>query len=130
MREIKFRAWDKEEKQILDVSELNIGGEEITGWTEQEECIEGLGFYHIVLMQSTGLKDKNGVEIYEGDIVEAWSEGVKAIGQVQQRKDGLWIIYPAWQSEKFWGLCPNEEKETRVTILGNIFEHPELLEVE
>lgn len=76
----------------------------------------------------TGLTDKNGRKIFEGDIVECWSEGVKARGTVQQRIDGLWIIYPAWQKRIMWGLCPDNNGNTTVEIVGNIHDNPELLE--
>ena len=79
------------------------------------------------IQQYTGLKDKNGKEIYEGDIVEAWSQGVKAKGEVKQRIDGYWLMFPAWQSGEFWTLAPNQNGETTVKVIGNIHENPELL---
>lgn len=80
------------------------------------------------LCQYTGLTDKNGKRIWENDIAEAWSEGVKAVGQVKKRVDGLYIMYPAYQNRAFWGLCPNDAGKTSVTVIGNIFDNPELLE--
>ncbi len=77
--------------------------------------------------QFTGLTDKNGRKIFEGDIVDCWSEGVNAQGTVQQRRDGLWIIYPAWQKHIMWGLCPDEYSHTTVEIIGNIHDNPELI---
>lgn len=75
----------------------------------------------------TTLTDKNGKKIFEGDIVECWSEGVKAKGTVQKRRDGWWFIYPAWQKNIIWGLCPNEDGSTSVEVIGNIHDNPELL---
>lgn len=78
--------------------------------------------------QYTGLTDKNGKRIFEGDVIECWSEGVRARGTVQQNRGGLWIIYPAWQKRIMWGLCPNEDGSTDVEIIGNIHDSPELLQ--
>lgn len=90
-------------------------------------------FYKVDLStvgQFTGLYDKNGTKIFEGDIVSCWSEGVNAQGAVQQRRDGLWIIYPNWQKHVMWGLCPDEYSHTTVEIIGNVWDNPELLEGE
>lgn len=72
--------------------------------------------------QFTGLFDKNGKEIYEGDVVSAWSTGVKTIGEVKQRNDGMWFIYPP-----LWHFNPNSKGRDDVEIIGNIYENPELL---
>lgn len=82
------------------------------------------------LCQFTGLTDKNDQKIWENDIVQAWSEGSNAIGKVIRRVDGLYIMYPAYQKKEFWGLYPNENGKTTVEVIGNIFDNPELLEVE
>ena len=75
------------------------------------------------LMESTGMYDKTGKPIYEGDIVEAWSEGLKARGEIKRRIDGLWLIYPAWQSGTTWTLAPDKDGKTTVLIVGNIYEN-------
>lgn len=76
----------------------------------------------------TGLTDIHGTDIYEYDIVDCWSEGVNAKGTVQQRVDGLWIIYPAWQKNIMWGLRPDEYTHTTVKVIGNEFDNTELME--
>lgn len=82
------------------------------------------------LCQFTGLCDKNGKKIWENDIVEAWSQGSRAIGTVKQRVDGLWIMSPARQNHEFWELKPNSNGETTVEVLVNAFDNPELLQEE
>ena len=91
------------------------------------ECVE---IDPETLCQFTGLCDKNGNLIWENDIVEAWSQGSRAIGEVKQRVDGLWIMSPAWQNHEFWELKPNSNGETTVEVLANAFDNPELLQEE
>ena len=79
------------------------------------------------LCQYTGMVDKNGNRIWENDIVSAWSEGKYATGMVKQRIDGLYIIYPAYQHNEFWGLCPDKNRKTNVEVIGNVFDDKYLL---
>lgn len=80
------------------------------------------------ICQYTGLTDKNGKRIWENDIVSAWSEGKYATGMVKQRIDGLYIIYPAYQHNEFWGLCPDKNRKTNVEVIGNVFDDKHLLD--
>jgi uncharacterized phage protein (TIGR01671 family) len=125
MREILFRAkrvdgiWVEGyyfAKPILDYHTIILGDEQ---WQVDPSTVG----------QYTGLTDKNGKRIFEGDIIECWSQGVKARGDVRQRIDGLWILYPAFQSNVFWGLCPQGNGTTAVEVIGSIHDNPELLEV-
>nr|DAW68976.1 MAG TPA: YopX protein [Caudoviricetes sp.] len=129
MREIKFRAFLKSNQVMYDVLTLDFIDNKVLINNEEKQLRGYVKYQDVELMQYTGLKDKNGKDIYEGDIVEAWSEGKKAIGKVKQRIDGLWLMYPAWQSGKSWGLMPNEERNTTVKIIGNIYENKELKEI-
>lgn len=124
MREIKFRAWDGE--KMLSVMELNfcedshrvLGSGMLGDWY----CLKD----KLTLMQYTGLKDKNGKEIYEGDIIRS-SFGF-VYGYVIF-KDGSFITRQEreifqLQDQTFMcdvNLCSTE-------IIGNIYENPELIE--
>ena len=138
MREIMFRGkatglgcW-VHGKSIIHLAD---GGVKII--PKGSKLIDGAGHFKVnggyevdpvTVGQYTGLKDKNGVRIFESDIVDCWSEGVNARGTVQQRKDGMWIIYPAWQKAIMWSLCPDEHCNTTVEVIGNIHDNPELME--
>jgi hypothetical protein len=102
MREIKFRVWDKKDK--LWVAGFSIG----QSGTQSE-----LG--DKVFMQYTGLHDKHGVEIYEGDIVQT---GFSPIVKMKvEWTDWKAAFYPFW----------NDRKPIQYQIIGNIYETPELL---
>lgn len=145
----KFRAWDEKLKVMitLDTSEEELDElcekddypsylYEVDEWYPVRE-IDILFYFNYLLknerlkfMQSTGLKDKNGEEIYESDIVIAWSQGVKGIFEIKRRIDGLWLLYPAWKDGQFWYLRPTEDGRESCEVIGNIYANKDLLEVE
>uniref|UniRef100_A0A6M3KJG8 Putative YopX protein n=1 Tax=viral metagenome TaxID=1070528 RepID=A0A6M3KJG8_9ZZZZ len=117
MREIKFRAWDKEKKQIL-VPLACVFHFSIDGFQGVEYHGGGHVIFlqknHVELMQCTGLKDKNGKEIYEGDII---NEGVI--------KNKIVSWFPGQCCFNIGYYHPEAQK--RHEILGNIYENPELI---
>lgn len=70
MREIKFKACYKADKRIYEVLYLDFANNELGLWDEETEIDFECSFEDVELMQYAGLKDKNGVEIYDGYILE------------------------------------------------------------
>lgn len=128
MRDIKFRAWDKFNEEMFpkkfeddflvkffrDVNERRNGGNEI------------------IIMQFTGLKDKNGKEIYEGDILR-YSFGIPGIpgisgnAEVVFKECAFYALTPEHKPKEcalseFFEHLPDSE------IVGNIYENPELIQ--
>ena len=135
MREILFKAKRKDNGEWIEGyyqkrCDFLVGGEHIIFHADSHKAWEYAEIVPETLCQFTGLCDKNGKKIWENDIVEAWSQGSRAIGTVKQRVDGLWIMSPAWQNHEFWELKPNSNGETTVEVLVNVFDNPELLQEE
>lgn len=71
MNNLKFRAWDKKLQKFGTVSNIDLEFEEVTFYTDDEEGLEICQpFEDVEIMQSTGYKDKKGIEIFIGDIVK------------------------------------------------------------
>ena len=130
MREIKFRAWDGEKMDRLWedgrlVIDASTGEAQKIGYGSTPFNVSIP--HGLTLMQYTGLKDKNGVEIYEGDIVKYFTN---YYGNKQERKKVVeWIDdmqddsfgEPLSMGYRFHG--------SEIEVIGNIYESPELLEV-
>ena len=125
----KYRAWDKELQTMLDVSLIDFKKGVLVGehWKFGETNF--MSFDEIKLMQSTGLKDKNDQEIFEGDVVrqvrtQPTTENEIIIGVVTML-EGAWLIMNDGEQ-----LASDLWSETDINeIIGNIYENSELLEV-
>ena len=130
---LRFRAWlKKEQKMDNEIDHIS--------WLEDELYCIGDGITYmvsaedLVLMQSTGLKDKNGKEIFEGDIVRTtrflgradeiggFYEYEKDYVGVVKVLEGSWVIDTGIVAVRLWSEIDESE------VLGNIYENPELLE--
>lgn len=147
MREIKFRAWDKEREKMFYFGDPIYDSE--YDWLAFRQPNRDTMFYEGVdtLMQYTGLKDKNGKEIYEGDIVRLYTGEVCGVvfpvggGFVvdwydKNKKAGFRKplyneIYFDGPSVSFTpdGAIEGEDyyTERKAEIIGNIYENPEML---
>ena len=123
MREIKFRAWDKKEKKMYSVSTLWISGLTINvveTIASHSDRYKEIPLKDCELMEFTGLKDRNGKEIYEGDIVT-----VQCGFEESDRSEPALVelVYGCWSNggSHLFGCKAHE-------IIGNVHEDAELLE--
>jgi len=137
MREIKFRAWsEKDERMYYDIEEISFDTEIgiVVGYSDRAENYfppSGYGpitsyVQNVILLQYTGLKDKNGEEIYEGDIIHILDPNAISQG---------WDIDVRWSdSYGQWYLLEGTldlalfEEADNCEVVGNIYENPNLLE--
>lgn len=125
----KFRAWDKEFKEMVHVNAL-VFDEQVIKATYQNGNIVKEDVKNYELMQSTGLKDKNGKEIFEGDIlaIETYEE-ILNVNIFWDRKHALFMFESKKYNEKDLLAELVEDNTYPFEIAGNIYENPELLEV-
>ena len=134
-REIKFRAWDKESEEMVRVDgiclERNVFDTKNYIFGSQPHFIDEHNDLHLTeeceLMQYTGLKDKNNIEIYEGDIIK-YSKNIFII--VYSEKIASFTV-DFERADKKVNCYPNVNKGTMLSaeVIGNIYTNKELLEV-
>lgn len=124
MRELKFRVWDKLGERFTTCDEGYQGHYVLSLKGEFHNLQNGSGGKEYIVQQYTGLKDKNGKEIYEGDIFKGGDYKWDAVrfedGQFEVNLMGARVF-------SLHELCCDYDSE-RPEVIGNIFENPELLE--
>ncbi|EGO2733857.1 hypothetical protein OPM42_000213 [Enterococcus faecalis] len=126
----KFRVWDKNTEDVVDVKTIDLEKDGSIGCIVDYSGIN-LDVSECVLMQSTGVKDNNGVEIFEGDIVSVRNHPFqKTESSVGIEIDGDYKV--SWNEYDLTWCAGNlllARIKPYVTVIGNIYENPELLEV-
>lgn len=133
----KFRAWDKHNKKMFTNEELIIWNDNVYANDRCKLSVDKLKGWSIsdkFLMQSTGLADKNGVEIFEGDIVKTtrffgradetggFYEYDKKIMGVVKQLEGAWVIDTGSEAVNLW----TEIEEN--SVIGNVWEDGGLID--
>lgn len=137
----KFRAWDKEEKEWLSIRTIGFDDDGslwyLQAWDENENDIDppyledDLGVKW-ELLQSTGLKDRNGVEIFEGDIIDKGYSNMDIVDRIGYVKFGTGDDSDGYLNQEWLGWTTNNDDSLldvheHCTVLGNKFKHPHLL---
>lgn len=118
----KFRAWDKRFSEFVEDFFVSEDGKiyKNTKDTSYGFAISRETSDKVILMQSTGLKDKNGKEIFEFDVVTT-SLNEKNYKGVVKRMNGSWLIDTGSKSIDLWSGI------NKSLVVGNIYDNPELL---
>jgi len=138
-REIKFRAWDKEKKIMFQWDELSVDsyGASTSNDYSKDDNADYVLNQNAILMQFTGLLDKNGREIYQNDIamVKEREDGSAQIGVVEwDTSEARFFIHVKTYRVNMWygfeSLCIEEDgmftDKYDIRVIGNIYENPEL----
>jgi len=151
VRDIKFRAWDKNKKEMITHFAL-IPTE--PGWSgtpieqpTKEVCEElfrydsladytlidwsnWYGIINFIIMQYTGLKDKNGLGIFEGDLLRSWEDEEWWIYGIVTYSDynGAYFLADKEGFITDWDMADEPSEWDKFEVIGNLYENPELLE--
>ena len=126
MREIKFRAWHKkpcyDNKESIDFKKCGM-----TYWSLGSGLDNSWFFKNsLAIMQYTGLKDKNGKEIYEGDIITAHHEPTDRVGEMRYKvefMEGTFVVDFSSTKDKYYIYLNESLRGDNMEIIGNKWEN-------
>lgn len=129
MKNLKFRAWDKRREDFRNDIFVDTNGNlyQFSKNTGYGQAITYLDNKHIVLMQSTGFFDKNGKEIFEGDILKTRTRGYVI---VRKENGNTMTTFKSGTNKRTSLVLSSFLEKYQVVIIGNIYENKELLENE
>lgn len=128
---LRFRCWDKDSKVMRSWKDVILEKDEgddfwLIGYKENV-CITSFD-HEQILMQSTGLKDKNGVEIFEGDIVVNQYGNVGYVAYLQQEAGFVVVLKKSDYRLGHRNTGESYDVTTNHEVIGDIHSNPELLE--
>lgn len=124
----RFRAWDKKTETIQEIESISFKEKKLVidqksvTWFNSDYI---RNFGEVELMQSTGLKDKNGVDVYQGDIIRCTRGCPHEVIWLEEYGGTFFGGMPAWYLS---GLSNGYAWTGREEVIGNIYENSELLE--
>lgn len=127
MKNLKFRAWDKRREDFRNDIFVDTNGNlyQFSKNTGYGQAITYLDNKHIVLMQSTGFFDKNGKEIFEGDILKTRTRGYVI---VRKENGNTMTTFKSGTNKRTSLVLSSFLEKYQVVIIGNIYENKDLLE--
>lgn len=129
MKEIKFRAYLKDEKRFVDIISINFARQMILFYDKLYKMYRCRKFKDFELMQFTGLKDINRKEIYEGDILKINDKYIRKVAYCGVCTSYILMYY----EDNDWGFggylheCSSFVNNDKIEVIGNIYENKELL---